>query len=194
LDITKEINRTRKAIADGLQLDDSELFTRRFKHTKLTHLAVLGAPLDVLARAGFQTSTISLRHYVNLTDEAFADLEDRLQSVHSEICDSFRGRIIDQSQATNKDADHEVLDPKLEDAVGSCSGNPCDVFAPVGCYVCPRFEAFIDGPHGNVLSFLEKRMSAATRTNSNEAVVRDMHLVSAVQNVIQEIKKFKNGS
>jgi integrase len=196
LGIASRINVSRHHIADALPgMEDSDLFTRRFKHTKLTHLAVLGAPIEVLARAGYQTSTVSLRHYVNLDEEAYLDYESRLGHHNQGIHDAFKGRIIEPTQAKNLDADHAVLGLDLEATLGGCAGNPCDVFAPVGCYICPRFEAFTDGDHFSVLRFLEARTETALRLKlSDETLKRDAHLIAAVKFVITEIEKKPNVS
>lgn len=194
IDIGNKINITRRRITDALpDLEEADIFTRRFKHTKLTHLAVLGAPLPVLARAGYQTSTISLRHYVNLDDEAYAHYEACLDDHNQELHNAFKGRIVEPSDATNSDPDHAILSPNLDDQLGDCAGNPCDVFAPVGCYVCPRFEAFTDGDHSSVLKFLERKAAATQKLNpSAETGKRDAHLIAALKFVISEIKKNAN--
>lgn len=191
ISISRKIELTRSLITDTLpDFDNSDLFTRRFKHTKLTHLAILGAPLEVLARAGYQTSTISLKHYVNLSEEAYADYEKRLEAPNQEIHNAFKGRIVESSDATNNDPHHAILSPDLEDTLGDCAETPCGVFAPVGCYVCPRFEAFTDGDHSSVLQLLERKVVAAKRLNlSDESIERDAHLISAVKFVIEKIKE-----
>lgn len=194
IDITSRISKTRARIARHVgDLGDHELFTRRFKHTKLTHLAVLGATIGVLARAGYQTSTISLRHYTNLTDEAFAEYETLMSATHDDIFNAFRGRVIHPSEVTNPDPSHSIVSPNLENTLGACAADPCSAFAPIACYSCPRFEAFTDGAHGIVLDFLLARQKIAKSIElPAETVERDTHLISAVKHVIHEIEKRKS--
>jgi hypothetical protein len=194
ISIDERIVLTRPRISDIVPfLDNHDLFTRRFKHTKLTHLAILGAPLEVLARAGYQTSTISLRHYVNLSEEAFVDYEERMTSEHAVISGAFSGSLISAGEATNPDLEHKIFDLNLNEPVGSCATDPCDVFAPVGCYTCPRFEAFTDGAHGTVLNFLTKRKARAQQIGlSAESISRDDASISAVQQVIEAVNKGSN--
>ena len=196
LGITPLIERTRKLLAISLgDLGPHEFFTRRFKHTKLTHLAVLGAPVEVLAKAGYQTTTVSLRHYINLTDEAFVEYERLMSETHEEILNAFRGRIIDRTEATKKDSEHNILSPDLEHDLGSCSVNPCDAFAPIACYTCPRFEAFKDGTHERVLEFLLKRKKLASRMAlPHESTARDDYLIAAVKYVIKKISEDGNAN
>lgn len=184
---------TRASIAAaGQDLVDSDLFARRFKHTKLTHLAILGAPIAVLARAGFHSSYSSLRYYVNLTEEAFTEYEEHLTSHHSALHMAFQGEIIDKENATHPDAYHSILDTEMSEEVGSCSSNPCNVFAPVGCYICSRFQAFRDGPHVVVLNYLQKKKDSRISMGlSPDSIARDDHLIFAVEKVIKNIEDEK---
>jgi hypothetical protein len=194
IDITSRISYSRKYIASfDDEFQNLDLFCRRFKHTKLTHLAMLGAPLEVLARAGFQTSTVSLTHYVNLTEEAFVNYENQLSSHHENLLSAFRGKVINKNLSTNPDPDHRILDPDIDKDVGSCSTKPCNVLAPFGCYICPRFEAFEDGAHQAVLdSLLSKKNKLIKLKLPLEATTRDDYLIDAVSFVISSIKK-QNG-
>lgn len=194
INITNRISLTRASIASRVgNLGDHELFTRRFKHTKLTHLATLGASVEVLARAGFQTSTVSLRHYINLTDEAFAEYESVMSETHDDIFNAFRGRVIDAFDATNPAPSNSIISPDLENTLGACASNPCDAFAPLACYSCPRFEAFTDGAHETVLDFLLARQKLAKKIAlPPETIEREAHLIAAVRYVIQEARRRKN--
>ncbi len=191
IQIFSKIEYTRIKVCSGsVDLENTDLFSRRFKHTKLTHLAILGAPIAVLARAGFQTSTGTLSRYINLSEEAFQDYETKLSETHQSIFDAFRGVIISADDATHRDADHAILGPELDADVGSCSATPCDVFAPIGCYACPRFEAFRDGPHQSVLRLLNQRAEAAERLDLPlDSKERDSHLIAAVEMVIDMIRR-----
>ena len=189
------MKRTGHFISNGDKSFDSEdLFLRRFKHTKLTHLAMLGAPLEVLARAGFQTSTISLNHYVNITEEAFIEYENLLSHQYDQLTSAFKGRIMDRDRATYPDVDHKILDPEMEGEVGSCASSPCSVFAPFGCYLCPRFEAFSDGAHELVLNVLIKKKERAISMGLPvESVTRDGHIIAAIKEVVCAIEEDSNG-
>lgn len=190
ISITQQINRTRRQLTSlSSELANTDLFTRRFKHTKLTHLAIHGASLDVLARAGFQTSMVSLRHYVNLTDEAFAEYERAMAKEHDAIYDALRPAVIPRRQATNPSQENRVLDTDMNEELGSCSEVPCNVFAPFGCYICHRFEAFEDGPHHLVeAELVARRKNSIEMGLPNETVARDDFIIAAVRSVIKLIE------
>jgi len=189
ISINHQIAMTRAKLAsNSSELVDTDLFTRRFKHTKLTHLAILGAPLDVLARAGFQTSTISLRRYVNLTDEAFEAYEDAMASEHSTILDALKPTVIAKENVTKAAAENRIVSTEMSDELGSCSDLPCNVFAPFGCYVCRKFEAFEDGPHELVEAELVRRRQRSIDMDlPQETINRDGYMLSAVRQVIKVI-------
>lgn len=190
IQIPSLIIRTRRplsAMTGGLEA--TEIFSRRLKHTKLTDLAVAGAPLEVLARAGYQTSTVSLVRYVNLTEEAFAEYETRLEPAHEEIEKAFRGKVVDRSEATYQDPEHRIAAPSMEDDVGSCGSTPCEALFCLGCYGCRKFEAFSDGPHEIVEAMLVEEQERAVKAGMPaETVKLRAGILAAVRKVIRIIK------
>jgi integrase len=186
LGITSLIVRTRGRITDHIaDLGDLDLFTRRFKHTKLTHLAILGAPLEVLRQAAFHTTTGSLTRYVNLTDEMAEAYERQMDPHFVLVIDAFRGSVLDAGNEKSIPEDKLILDEDLDDTLGGCGDEPCGVLAPIGCYVCPRFKAFIDGPHEQVLARMEKaRERKVLMLLPVETIQRDDNIISAVKQVI----------
>lgn len=190
------IKRTRAHIASmSNELVHTDLFTRRFKHTKLTHLAFLGASIDVLARAGFQTSNVSLRHYVNLSDEAFEAYEQAMESEHGIIFEALKPAVVAKQDASNPSPDNIILDRSMAKELGSCSHLPCNVLAPYGCYICSRFEAFEDGPHEVVeADLVARRQCALDMDLPRESVSRDDHILAAVRQVITLIQVRKDVS
>lgn len=184
--ISPLIKRTRALIAKNTEdLVDADLFCRRFKHTKLTQLAILGAPLEVLARSAFQTTLGSVKYYVNFNEEALADYEAKMGPRHDALESAFRGEVVKLGTQTVGSSSNLVLDESMTKSVGACASVPCGVLAPVGCYVCPRFEAFEDGPHDLVLNSLEEDRSRAEQSGLPiETIMRDDNLIAAVRQVI----------
>lgn len=196
LNISGLIHRTRPLIAKSTEdLVDADLFCRRFKHTKLTHLAILGAPADVLARAAFQSTLGSVKYYVNFTPEALADYESKMAMQHEAIEASFRGEVVTSGTQAVKSSTNLVLDESMKNSVGACASVPCGVLAPMGCYVCPRFQAFEDGPHKLVLeTLLEARFRAEDAGLPPESVMRDDNMIAAVKQVIALVEVRRGGA
>lgn len=197
ISISNVIGSSRQDFADHLSGDfgPKDFFARRFKHTKLTHLAQKGASKEMLAYAGFQTSTISLGHYVNLTDEAFELYEEQLASAHTLIADAFAGKIVRKGQSTHQDVEHEISDIRLEAPVGACGTQPCEALACLACYGCPRFEAFEDGPHTKVEAILVEEQTQARIAGLNESAVNLRgNILAAVRTVIKRIDEKANNA
>ncbi|WP_147455648.1 hypothetical protein [Acidovorax sp. 100] len=198
LNVSNLIKSSRKDLADQMSRGYSpdDFFARRFKHTKLTHLSQKGASKEMLAYAGFQTSTISLGHYVNLTDEAFELYEEQLESAHTLIADAFSGKIVSKDQSTYRDVEHEISDLRLDAPVGACGREPCEALACLACYGCPRFEAFDDGPHRQVEALLVEEQTRARTAGLNESAVNlRSNILVAVRTVIKLIdEKAKNAA
>lgn len=186
LGIISLIARSRGRITDHIaDLGDLDLFTRRFKHTKLTHLAILGAPIEVLKQAAFHTSSGSLARYVNLTDEMADAFERQMDPHFTLVIDAFRGSVLDADDEKSIPEDKLILDADLNDTVGGCGDEPCGVLAPIGCYVCPRFKAFVDGPHQQVLARMENARERKIQMRlPAETIQRDDNIISAVKQVI----------
>ena len=194
ISIAAQFQRTRILIAQCRdQHEPGDFFNRRFKHTKLTHLATMGAPLKVLARAGYQTSDVSLRRYVNLTDESFEAYENVMADVHVGIKNAFVGVIVERGDETHPDEEHRIPDPSMEDDLGACGVEPCEALVCLGCYTCYKFQAFSDGPHEKVEEyFVAKRERAVAMNLPPATIARDDYQLAAVRDVVQQCREFKH--
>jgi integrase len=203
--INKRINVLNQMIRSRKQIVKSEvnseieseldLFLRRFKHTKLTDLALRGASVEMLARAGFQTSTVSLKHYINENPDMFSEYQKQMLDVHEMINSAFRGSIVDKDACKNMDNDHYILNNDASANLGSCSADICGVLSPEGCYLCPSFQAFKEADHQKLYDRIESRKIQYINNNANQSVVlRDENILLAVAKVINEIKKINGDS
>lgn len=176
LSIAARISATSKLLSPIL--NDERLFSRRLKHTKMTHLAILGADINTLAVAGYQTSTVSLTRYVNLSDEAFLNYEIQMEEHYQSVSDCLSIKVIERQQATNKHPRNTITDLEADGDAGSCAAEPCGAMATLACYVCPRFEAFRDGPHELILSgLLNRKQRAIDKDLPVETVKRDDRII-----------------
>lgn len=188
LNISAYIQRTAEKIS-GIKGSDDELqlFSRRLKHTKLTHLALRGASVEVLATAAFQTSTNSVARYVNLTEEGFEEVEAQMGGHHDRLLDLFRGRIVDRDDATHTDPEHTIAFSNVDGDLGSCSSRLCGMVCD-GCYGCPHFEAFRDGPHEAVERRMAAEYSASIARGAEPAAIAKGKQLAVVREVIMLIR------
>ena len=179
------IKNTKKLIqSDGLE--DLEIFSRRLKHTKLTHISRHTNDRNILARAGYQTSSISLLHYIDVTEEEFTNFEQKLSSQYQILIDGFAGKLI--NKPLDVDEGSVIYSTNVEDEVGDCQIRGCGAFAPIACYDCEKFNPFIEGDHESVLEFLlQKKNKRIEMGLPVEIIERDDHLILNVKVVIQAI-------
>ena len=189
VDIVHYIRKTALKITDAHPTDeDMKIFSRRLKHTKLTHLAQKGASVEVLAAAAFQTSTASVARYVNLTEESFEELESLMADSHDSMRSAFRGTIVDRSEATHPDPEHIIGLIGVDGDLGSCGADPCGMLVCAGCYGCDHFEAFRDGPHDAVERRIARDHNRSVSSGSNEAIATTAKQLAVVREVIRLIE------
>lgn len=70
--------------------------------------------------------------------------------------------------------------------MGSCGRDgPCSFMAPIACYTCKSFQAWVDGPHEAVLDYLlAERGRLIAATDMRIATVNDRTIL-AVAEVVQ---------
>ena len=175
-----------KSLIQSDELADLELFSRRLKHTKLTHISRHTNDRNILARAGYQTSSISLLHYIDVTEEEFTNFEQKLASQYQILSDGFTGKLI--NKPLDIDEDSVIYSTNVEDEVGDCQIRGCEAFAPISCYACEKFNPFIEGDHESVLKFLLRKKNKRIEMGLPVDIIeRDDHLISNVKAVIKAI-------
>jgi hypothetical protein len=189
MDISGYISTTGQAITDALPSNEEmELFSRRLKHTKLTHLAQRGASVEILAAAAFQTSTGSVSRYVNMTEEAFVDMEQAMAPDHDFLIAAFRGKVIDRDEATHSDEKHLLELIEVDGALAACGSNPCGMEICEKCYGCAHFEAFKDGPHEEVEKLMMLDLEKLESRQATEQAAEKRSQLKVVRIVIAQIR------
>ena len=114
---------------------------------------------------------------LGVTAQAFAKLVD------SEKKDAINGSC-PGSRRYFADREKEIFDP-----IGTCGHNHlCNVSAPYGCYACPKFQAWTDGPHDLVLDALIEARSRREQLGLDPRIVGiEDELIAQVAEVIQRI-------
>jgi len=77
--------------------------------------------------------------------------------------------------------------------MGNCgSGGPCGFMAPIACYTCKNFQAWVDGPHEAVLDYLlveRERLTAVA--DARIAAVNDRTILAVAE--VVELTREKRG-
>jgi hypothetical protein len=82
--------------------------------------------------------------------------------------------------------------------IGFCGANfLCDLHPPLSCYVCPKFQAWIDGPHQQLLEELEtfvQSLIAQSVNQSDRIPYQLVEVVTAIRQLLSRIQEMKSGN
>lgn len=140
------------------------LTPRRLRYTFATKLVADGASPQEVADALDHSDTGYVMVYFNTRSDVVQRLDKAMGLALTPIAQAFMGVVIDDETGATRARDrgsrirHFSLTMKSLDTVGSCgSFGFCGLFAPIACYTCSHFEAWLDGPHEQVLDELERK-------------------------------------
>lgn len=162
----------------------------RFRDTIGTRAAQEGYGELVIAEILGHVDTQNVGVYVAVIPEIAQRLDKILAKDLAPIANAFLGRIlVSESDATRAvDPTSRIIDYKhTKKAVGSCgTTHDCKFHAPIACYTCRNFEAWIDAPHQMILEHLTSERERIIKISGQRvASINDLTIV-AVQAVIDE--------
>lgn len=158
-----------KNVVDRLQLTDVNgsglhLHPRRLRYSFATRLIQEGASTQDVADALDHSSTQFVLVYFNARSDAVRNLDRALSARLSPVAQAFLGEVIlNESEATRGNdprsrISHINTITRSRENVGNCGDyGSCDLLAPLACYTCPNFQAWVDGPHERLLDMLHER-------------------------------------
>jgi integrase len=139
------------------------LFSRRFRRTLATDMAVQGASRAQIAQALGHSDLQNVEVYL----DASAAILDRMKEegafdFQDEVVDLFMGEV-------GHPDDEDVSEQRVPAAapqvgglkettgnIGACQkSSPCSLTPPLSCYTCQKFVAFDDAPHADIKDELE---------------------------------------
>lgn len=167
----------------------------RFRDTLGTRAAQEGFGELVIAEILGHVDTQNVKCYVAVIPEIAERLDKKLAKDLAPIANAFVGTIlIRRSDATRfSDSSSEIIDYKNSgEGVGNCGTTyNCKFNAPIACYTCPKFEAWIDAPHAELYRQLEhERAEMLEISGQRMAAINDLTMI-AIKNVIDECARAK---
>lgn len=160
---------------------------QRFRYTLGTRAAMEKQGALVIAELLDHSDTQNVIVYTKATPEIVKILDEALAVVLGRLSNAFSGKIVLEDFDTGRPDDPASLirvprlDPKIGGIgkCGTCIG--CNQHHPYGCYVCPHFEAWLNGPHEEVLiDLLDERKRKLEDTGDETIAFANDHLIIAV--------------
>ncbi len=179
------------------------LTPRRLRYTFATNMARQGISKLALAEMLDHTDTQYVGVYYELGDEITEPLEKAAAKKIGKLIGFFKGKIIKSDKdAVNGNRDDKKIpfqtdnEKNIEEDVGVCGESQlCFLDPPYSCYLCPKFQPYLEADHENVLN--ELISSRNRRLDTYEKARLGIQLddvIYAVAEVAETIKEMKSGS
>jgi integrase len=167
----------------------------RFRDTLGTRAAQEGFGELVIAEILGHVDTQNVKCYVAVIPEIAERLDKNLAKDLAPIANAFVGKILSKpSDATRfDDPSSQIVDYKNSGRqVGACGTTyNCQFHAPIACYTCPKFEAWLDAPHEALYEQLQAERAMILEVSGERlAAINDLTMV-AIRNVMDECERIK---
>jgi hypothetical protein len=163
-----------------------------------TRAAREGAGILTIANLLDHSDTQNVQEYVANTPEHAVYISKIMNQPLARYASAFAGKLVDdegEANIENKGAARIPCREKNCD-VGSCgSSSFCQDYAPIACYLCPKFRPWANAPHHLILEWLvEERERLKSVTNGDMQIVSiNDRAILAVCQVIQLCREHNNG-
>lgn len=169
----------------------------RFRYTLGTRAAREGAGIITIANLLDQSSTNDVKVYVANVPEHAMHISKIMNQPLARYASAFAGKLVeDENEANTENVNAARIPCREKDCdVGSCGSNSfCQDYAPIACYLCPKFRPWAHAPHHLILEWLvEERERLKVDTNEDMQIVSiNDNAILAVCQVIQLCKEYNN--
>lgn len=166
----------------------------RFRRTIGTRAAEEGHPPLVIAKLLDHSDTQNVMVYSSSSPAVLERIDRALAMELAPLAQAFAGKLVDGSEGP-KNPSKKIIDLRIDrsgNAMGECGQHSfCGFNAPIACYTCSSFEAWLDGPHEAVLNHLvERRERLLVQSDQRMASVNDRTIL-AVAAVVQKCSDIK---
>lgn len=167
----------------------------RFRDTLGTRAAQEGFGELVIAEILGHVDTQNVKCYIAVVPEIARRLDKNLAKDLAPIANAFVGKILlrpDDATRFGDPASHIIDYKNTGRQLGDCGTTyNCQFNAPVACYTCPKFEAWLEAPHAALYAQLEKERNELLEISGERlAGVNDLTMV-AIKNVVDECERLK---
>jgi len=166
------------------------LTPRRLRYTYATTMVKQGASAVELADLLDHSNLQHVQVYYNAKSSIVERLDIALAEKLSPLVNAFKGKIIDKeinsttSQAINY---QEKANFRKIHGIGLCGAKSlCNLYPPLSCYLCEKFQPWRDAPHGKVLDDL-----IADRNNYITKYGESSYYVKQLDGIIYSIAQVK---
>lgn len=165
---------------------------RRFRRTIGTRAAEEGHGPLVIAGLLDHADIQHVGVYVANSPAIIERIDRAIAMEMAPLAQAFAGTLVDGSDAGATSA-NRIIDLRVDrsgKAVGKCGQESyCGFAAPIACYTCNSFEAWVDGPHEAVLQILLTRREQLLQTADKRIASVNDRTILAVAAVLFRINE-----
>ncbi|MCZ0742734.1 site-specific integrase [Vibrio diabolicus] len=170
----------------------------RFRYTLGTRAAREGAGILTIANLLDQSDTQNVKVYVANAPEHAVHISKIMNQPLARYASAFAGKLVeDEAEANTENAGAARIPCREKDCeVGSCgSSSFCQDYAPIACYLCPKFRPWAHAPHHLILDWLvdERERLKVDANGDMQIVAINDNAILAVCQVIQLCREYNNG-
>lgn len=161
---------------------------RRFRRTIGTRAAEEGYSPLVIAGLLDHADTQNVGVYTANSPAIIERIDRAIAMDMAPLAQAFAGSLVDGSYSDPESASR-IIDLRIDRSgktMGECGKDSyCGFSAPIACYTCRNFEAWVDGPHEAVLAHLLKRREQLLQSGDKRIAAVNDRTILAVAAVIQ---------
>ncbi len=170
----------------------------RFRYTLGSRAAREGAGILTIANLLDHSDTQNVKVYVANAPEHAVHISKIMNQPLARYASAFAGKLVeDEAEANTENAGAARIPCREKNCeVGSCgSSSFCQDYAPIACYLCPKFRPWAHAPHHLILEWLvEERERLKVDANGDMQIVAiNDNAILAVCQVIQLCREHNNG-
>jgi len=164
----------------------------RFRRTIGTRAAEEGHSPLVIARLLDHTDTQNVGVYSSSSPAIIERIDRAIAMEMAPLAQAFAGTLV---EGLAENSSHRIIDLRVDRSgapMGDCGNHGyCGFNAPIACYTCSSFEAWLDGPHEAVLQHLLDQREKHLKTSDKRIASINDRTIYAVAAVIQACKEVK---
>lgn len=193
--VKRGVKRLRVMSRSGSML---KVTTRRLRYSLASRMVQEGASPYAVAAALDHSDLQNVNTYFDVHDGVVDHINSAVAMELGARAQAFAELVEHERDAVNGDRltarryfgdrEKDIFEP-----IGTCGHNAvCNVAAPLGCYVCPKFQAWMDAPHDLVLDHLIDRRTRREQLGLDGRMVGlEDELIAAVAGVIGRIAEIR---
>ena len=157
----------------------------RFRRTLGTQAAIEGHGPLVIAELLDHSDLQNVGVYVSATPEIIERIDRAVAIKLAPLAQAFAGILVDAKAEQDIPHGLRITAPKQSkdfSPVGSCGQHGfCGFAAPIACYTCSSFRAWLDGPHEEILEYLVAERDRLMSVDVRIASVNDRTILAIAQ-------------